>query len=168
MTNADVVAVDQDPLGKQGTLVATPGTNLEVWSKQLSGTNTRAVALFNRSGAAASISVTWSQIGLPAGAATVRDLYAQKDLGTFHEFVHGDQRTDARHRHAQDRQRAVTPERPRARAKRSLTTPDRPSITTDGGRPDREDTGWGAGYSEPAMTNNGRTRWPARDVLVSP
>ena len=82
LTNADVVAVDQDPLGKQGTLVATPGSNLQVWSKQLSGTNARAVALFNRSSAAASISVTWSQIGLPAGSATVRDLYAQKDLGT--------------------------------------------------------------------------------------
>jgi alpha-galactosidase len=82
LTNADVVAVDQDPLGKQGTLVATPGSNLQVWSKQLSGTNARAVELFNRSSAAASISVTWSQIGLPAGSATVRDLYAQKDLGT--------------------------------------------------------------------------------------
>jgi alpha-galactosidase len=83
LTNADVVAVDQDPLGKQGTLVATSGSNLEVWSKQLTGTNTRAVALFNRSGGTASISVTWSQIGLPSGAATVRDLYAQKDLGSF-------------------------------------------------------------------------------------
>ena len=81
LTNADVVAVDQDPLGKQATLVATPGSNLQVWSKQLSGTNARAVALFNRSGAVASISVTWSQIGLPAGSATVRDLFAQKDLG---------------------------------------------------------------------------------------
>jgi alpha-galactosidase len=82
LTNPEVVAVDQDPLGKQGTLVATPGSNLQVWSKQLAGTNARAVALFNRSGSAASIAVTWSQIGLPAGAATVRDLYAQKDLGT--------------------------------------------------------------------------------------
>ncbi|MFL5306666.1 MAG: glycoside hydrolase family 27 protein [Polyangia bacterium] len=83
LTNPDVIAVNQDPLGKQGTLVATPGTNLQVWSKQLSGTNARAVALFNRSGSAAAMSVTWSQIGLPAGAATVRDLYAQKDLGPF-------------------------------------------------------------------------------------
>jgi len=82
LTNPDVIAVDQDPLGKQGTLVATPASNLQVWSKQLAGSNARAVALFNRSGAAASISVTWSQIGLPAGAATVRDLYAQKDLGS--------------------------------------------------------------------------------------
>jgi alpha-galactosidase len=28
------------------------------------------------------MTVQWSQIGLPAGAATVRDLYAQKDLGS--------------------------------------------------------------------------------------
>jgi alpha-galactosidase len=81
LTNPDVIAVNQDPLGKQGTRVATPSSNLEVWSKQMSGTNVRAVALFNRSGSAASITVKWSDIGLPAGAATVRDLYAQKDLG---------------------------------------------------------------------------------------
>ncbi|HEX7598304.1 MAG TPA: glycoside hydrolase family 27 protein [Polyangia bacterium] len=82
LTNADVIAVNQDPLGKQATRVATPGTNLEVWSKQMSGTNVRAVALFNRSGSAASMTAKWSDIGLPAGAATVRDLYAQKDLGS--------------------------------------------------------------------------------------
>ena len=82
LTNAEVIAVDQDPLGKQGTRVATPGTTLEVWSKQLSGTNVRAVALFNRSSSAASITVKWTDIGIPAGAATVRDLYNQKDLGS--------------------------------------------------------------------------------------
>ncbi|HYP77707.1 MAG TPA: glycoside hydrolase family 27 protein [Polyangiaceae bacterium] len=81
LTNAEVIAVDQDPLGKQGRVVAKPGTDLEVWSKELSGSNTRAVALFNRSSASASITVQWSQIGLPAGAATVRDLWAAKDLG---------------------------------------------------------------------------------------
>jgi alpha-galactosidase len=81
LTNADVVAVNQDPLGKQATVVATSGSN-QVWSKELSGNNVRAVALFNRSGSAASMTVQWSQIGLPAGAATVRDLYAQKDLGS--------------------------------------------------------------------------------------
>ena len=81
LTNAEVIAVDQDPLGKQGRVVATPGTNLEVWSKEMSGTNTRAVALFNRDSASASITVQWSQIGLPAGAASVRDLWAAKDVG---------------------------------------------------------------------------------------
>lgn len=84
LTNPDVIAVNQDPLGAQGTLVGTSGaTNLEIWSKKLSGTNVRAVALFNRSNAAASMTVQWTQIGLPAGAATVRDLWNQKDLGSF-------------------------------------------------------------------------------------
>ena len=81
LTNAEVVAIDQDPLGKQGQVVATPSANLEVWSKQLSGTNARAVALFNRSSASASITVTWTQLGLPAGAASVRDMWAAKDVG---------------------------------------------------------------------------------------
>ncbi|MET0790782.1 MAG: glycoside hydrolase family 27 protein [Polyangiaceae bacterium] len=82
LTTVEVIAIDQDPLGKQGRVVATPGTNLEVWSKELTGSNTRAVALFNRGSASASITVQWSQIGLPAGAASVRDLWAAKDLGT--------------------------------------------------------------------------------------
>jgi alpha-galactosidase len=83
LTNPDIIAVDQDPLGAQGTVVATPATNLEVWSKPMSGTNTRAVALFNRTGAATSMTVQWTTIGIPAGAATVRDLWNQKDLGSF-------------------------------------------------------------------------------------
>jgi alpha-galactosidase len=80
LTNADVIAVNQDPLGKQGTLIASSNSQ-EVWSKQMSGTNVRAVALFNRSGSTASMTVKWTDIGLPAGSATVRDLYAQKDVG---------------------------------------------------------------------------------------
>ena len=83
LTNAEVIAVNQDALGYQGRVVATPGTSLEVWSKNMSGTNTRAVALFNRSSASASITVQWSQIGIPTGAATVRDLWAKSDLGSF-------------------------------------------------------------------------------------
>jgi alpha-galactosidase len=83
LTNTDVIAVDQDPLGSQGRLVATPATNLQVWSKTLSGTNTRAVALFNRGTAAASMTVQWTALGIPAGAATVRDLWSHTDLGSF-------------------------------------------------------------------------------------
>jgi alpha-galactosidase len=83
LTNKEVIAVDQDPLGQQGRVVAGSGTNQEVWSKEMSGTNTRAVALFNRGTSSASITVKWSQIGLPAGSATVRDLWKGEDLGPF-------------------------------------------------------------------------------------
>jgi alpha-galactosidase len=83
LTNSEVIAVDQDPMGVQGHKVATPGTNLEVWSKTLAGTNTRAVVLLNRGTAAASITVQWSALGIPTGAATVRDLWSHTDLGSF-------------------------------------------------------------------------------------
>jgi alpha-galactosidase len=92
LTNPDVIAIDQDPLGKQGTRVAT-SSSLEIWSKELKdvdGKKARGVALFNRSGSAASMSVTWSQIGLAAGSATVRDLYEQKDLGAFTDSYKAD------------------------------------------------------------------------------
>jgi len=82
LTNTEIIAVDQDSQGIQGRVVATPAKDLQVWSKPLSGTNTRAVALFNRTGATASITVQWSALGIPEGAATVRDLWSHTDLGT--------------------------------------------------------------------------------------
>jgi alpha-galactosidase len=85
LTNAEVIGVDQDALGIQGRLVASPGANLQVWSRPLSGTNTRAVALFNRGTANASITAQWSALGIPAGAASVRDLWSHSDLGTFND-----------------------------------------------------------------------------------
>jgi hypothetical protein len=81
LTAPEVLAVDQDALGVQGTRVIDNG-DLEVWAKTLSGTNTKAVALLNRSASAASITVNWSDIGL-SGSATVRDLWAKSDLGSF-------------------------------------------------------------------------------------
>jgi alpha-galactosidase len=83
LTNAEVVAVDQDSLGVQATLVATPQSGLQVWSKPLAGNNVRAVALLNRNDGAASISVNFAQIGLSNEPADVRDLWENADLGTF-------------------------------------------------------------------------------------
>jgi alpha-galactosidase len=81
LTNADVIAVDQDPLGIQGKPIST-STTLEVWSKKLSGTDTYAVVLFNRTTASADITVTWTSLGLIASSATVRDLWSHTDLGS--------------------------------------------------------------------------------------
>jgi alpha-galactosidase len=82
LTNTEVIAVDQDPLGEQGTLVATPQSGLQVWSKTLSGSNVRAVALLNRNASPASITVSFAQIGVASGKAAVRDLWQHSDLGT--------------------------------------------------------------------------------------
>jgi len=83
LTNAEVIAVDQDPLGNQAKLVATPQAGLQVWSKTLTGSNVRAVALFNRNTSAASISVTFAEVGFAAGQVSVRDLWQKADLGSF-------------------------------------------------------------------------------------
>jgi alpha-galactosidase len=80
LTNADVIAVDQDPLGQQGQPISASPT-LEVWKKQLVGVETYAVALLNRTDDAANITVAWSELGLTSGIATVRDLWAKQDLG---------------------------------------------------------------------------------------
>jgi alpha-galactosidase len=81
LTATEVIAIDQDPLGVQGTRIKGKGS-LEVWKKELSAPNTVAVALLNRTSAAADITVTWADVGLPAGAAVVRDAYAKSDLGS--------------------------------------------------------------------------------------
>ncbi|MGE5786038.1 MAG: glycoside hydrolase family 27 protein [Myxococcales bacterium] len=83
LTNLEVIAVDQDPLGIQGHIVSGKGANLQIWAKKLSGTNTVAAVLLNRGTASASITAQWSQLGIPTGAATVRDLWSHTDLGSF-------------------------------------------------------------------------------------
>jgi len=76
--------VDQDSLGLQGVKVSESGDGLQVWSKALSIAGERAVLLLNRTGEAASMTVSWSDLGLAdASPATVKDVWARKDLGAF-------------------------------------------------------------------------------------
>ncbi|MFC4147981.1 glycoside hydrolase family 27 protein [Micromonospora mangrovi] len=82
LTNPEVIAVDQDPLGVQGRRIRDLGEQ-EVWSKKVQGSGVRVVALWNRAGAAASIHVDWRDVGLGSGSATVRDLVARADRGSF-------------------------------------------------------------------------------------
>ena len=66
LTNRDVIAVDQDPLGRQGRRVRTNG-NQEVWVKPLANGD-RAVVLFNRSTTRATITTSARAIGMPAAS----------------------------------------------------------------------------------------------------
>jgi Alpha galactosidase A/Alpha galactosidase C-terminal beta sandwich domain/Alpha-galactosidase, CBM13 domain len=84
LSNAEVLAVDQDALGLQAVKVAEPGAGLEVWSKPLSKAGERAVVLLNRTAAEARISFRASELGLLDGSpAVARDLWEHKDLGSF-------------------------------------------------------------------------------------
>lgn len=80
LTNKEVIAVDQDPLGIQGHRVMKDGDS-EIWSKQMSD-GSRSVVLLNRGTAASKITLNWTDIGYPeALTASVRDLWAHQDLG---------------------------------------------------------------------------------------
>lgn len=82
ITNKEVIAVNQDPLGRQGKKVRDDG-DLEVWSKELKD-GSRAVVLFNRSEEPASIGFRWYEVGLPDDLKfTIRDLWKHKDIGKF-------------------------------------------------------------------------------------
>jgi alpha-galactosidase len=78
LMNKEVIAIDQDKLGKQGTRVAKAG-DAEVWSKPLADGG-HAVGLFNRGGDTAKVVAKWSDLGIK-GSHTVRDLWKHADLG---------------------------------------------------------------------------------------
>jgi alpha-galactosidase len=78
LTNKEVIAIDQDPLGKQGDRVFAEGP-IEIWTKPLSGGRT-AVGIFNFGETASAVSLHLKDIGL-IGKVTARDVWAAKELG---------------------------------------------------------------------------------------
>lgn len=78
LMNKEVIAVDQDALGKQAKRVAKDG-ELEVWARPLSD-GAYAVGLFNRGESSAKVTARWADIGV-TGKARVRDLWAHADRG---------------------------------------------------------------------------------------
>ena len=83
LTNREVIAIDQDSLGVQGTLVSERTPELQVWMKPLKDGG-RAVVLLNRSALQTVISASWWRLRI-SGPARVRDLWTHADLGAFTE-----------------------------------------------------------------------------------
>jgi len=84
LTNKEVIAVNQDPLGSEGRRVRKDG-GLEVWAKQMQD-GSRSVVLLNRDTSEKEITVSWEDIGYPGHlSASVRDLWRAKDLGQYKE-----------------------------------------------------------------------------------
>jgi alpha-galactosidase len=76
LLNREVIAVNQDRLGRPGARVALDGP-VEVWTRQIGGAI--AVAVFNRGGQQAAIKLNWRQIGAGTNP-KIRDLWAGRDL----------------------------------------------------------------------------------------
>jgi alpha-galactosidase len=76
LTNREVIAIDQDKQGEQGRRASQSGDQ-ETWVRPLAG-GACAVALFNRGGADAEMTVKWAELKLkPAHA---RDLWEHRDV----------------------------------------------------------------------------------------
>jgi PKD repeat protein len=80
LTNDEVLAIDQDPLGSQADQVIVEG-DLQVWLKQLADGG-QAVGIFNLADSTINYPLSLKTAGLPE-TLKIRDLWRQKDLGTF-------------------------------------------------------------------------------------
>jgi alpha-galactosidase len=89
LTNRDVLAVDQDKLGAQGTRIASQGSG-DVWVRRLANGD-RAVALLNRGGTPLTISTSATAAGLgQASQYTLDDLWSHtrtESAGTIRATV---------------------------------------------------------------------------------
>ncbi|PSR93252.1 Alpha-galactosidase [Actinidia chinensis var. chinensis] len=82
LSNKEVIAVNQDPLGVQGRKVYVSGTDdcLQVWAGPLTG-HRLAVVLWNRCSKAATITAAWGALGLESSiSVSVRDLWKHQDI----------------------------------------------------------------------------------------
>jgi alpha-galactosidase len=84
--NREAIAIDQDPLGRQGRVLSDQGGR-RIFAKPL-GNGDVAVALFNATGQTATIATTAAAAGLPAGGRyALRDLWRHADTATSGEIA---------------------------------------------------------------------------------
>ncbi|HCT79102.1 MAG TPA: alpha-galactosidase, partial [Micromonosporaceae bacterium] len=77
LKNTDVIAVDQDPLGRQGIVIANDGAGHVIYSKVLANGD-RAVALSNETTSTATMSTNVNAIGLGGSASyNLKDLWSK-------------------------------------------------------------------------------------------
>jgi alpha-galactosidase len=80
LTNREVIAIDQDRLGKQADRVRAEGSQ-EIWARPLAD-GSKAVGIFNRFDWPQTIDVDFSELGFK-GSVKARDIWAAKVLGAL-------------------------------------------------------------------------------------
>jgi alpha-galactosidase len=76
LTNREVIAIDQDPLGHQARRI-WQRDGIEIWARPLAD-GRWAAGIFNRTDAAQPVRVTWSDLGLKSAPAGLRDLWLHR------------------------------------------------------------------------------------------
>ena len=80
LTNDEVIALDQDPLGKQAVPVIKKDS-IQVWEKHLSDGNI-ALGIFNLDSKSKKFDLNLNELGIKNGV-LIRDLWKQKDIGKY-------------------------------------------------------------------------------------
>jgi alpha-galactosidase len=80
LCNSEVIAVDQDPLGKQAKILRHTDSEYVLVRDLEDGS--KAVGLFNLGEQPATLVITWADLGI-SGKRHVRDVWRQRDLGKF-------------------------------------------------------------------------------------
>jgi alpha-galactosidase len=78
LLNREVIAVDQDPLGKQGTRALKTGRN-EIWTKPMQDGST-VIGLFNRDAKSDTVEFGWHQVRLLTAPRRMRDIWRHEDV----------------------------------------------------------------------------------------
>ncbi|HOK65667.1 MAG TPA: glycoside hydrolase family 27 protein [Anaerohalosphaeraceae bacterium] len=87
LTCREAIAVNQDPLGKQGFRVFC-APEKEIWAKELSNGDW-AVCLLNPAIQPAEMTLPWKDLTFLKGTFRVRNIWSKKDLGTTEETFRG-------------------------------------------------------------------------------
>jgi alpha-galactosidase len=85
--NREVIAVDQDALGRQGERRASRD-GVELWIKPLHD-GSRAIGVFNRTETERPARFTWTELGLSARPQALRDLWEHRDMEVAADGVSG-------------------------------------------------------------------------------
>jgi alpha-galactosidase len=87
LTNREVIAIDQDVLGKQGERIMSHD-GIELWAKPLQN-GSQAVGVFNRTDDEKAVKFTWAELGRSGRPKALRDLWEHRDLELAGEGLSG-------------------------------------------------------------------------------
>jgi alpha-galactosidase len=81
LTNGELIALNQDPLGLQAALIRSEG-DVDVLAKPLSACGARAAVLWNRGDVDTRVTIGWEELWLKPGPASAHDLWADVPIAS--------------------------------------------------------------------------------------
>ena len=81
LTNIEVIAIDQDPLGIQGHIIRQEG-QISIWGQKKLFDGSQAVLIFNQNNSPSQVTISWDELGFSRAASLyVRDLWKHQTTG---------------------------------------------------------------------------------------